>query len=647
MTAMVKKILSKYKFLICMNVGLLVFLLVMLWIKPVDNLRKYNIYSHPGQLETQLMPIYGNISVSQEFEVTDNVDSFEICIKPMNDLYHGNFFVRLTDERGEVVEEWNTDKLDIADEWIQYTLKDSGLIQGEEYRLEISAPSLDVNEAIGVPVFDSANKPSCIGKLVYTDMDDEIIEYADKVMSFGIYKKRLNIFAICALVSIFVAANIYGIYNDISSEWRSLPVLVASGFVMLFIMAPGSGPDEIFHYYSSFKLSNIILGRQNVLEVENKYRYDLPIHHNTNESFIKVYDELRYRTTGEPGTFTYEGVTDTLKQPVSHIAPALGMTIGRIVKMNFIQIYTLGRMFNLVMYIFLAWLAIKLTPVNKELMLIISIMPMTMHQAAQLSYDTVVNGLSLVLTAYVFKLLYDKMQIKVRDVVVLLTLLILLGPVKVIYFLLAMLILLIPGIQYRNLLDRLIKIGIIYAISLLSLFLTRGGDVTRVAQHSGKIEKYNMYFALSEPMRFAKLIIFNSEENIWIMVKGMIGSSLSGFSLAIPEYLTMGFLAVMILCAFSGQEKIIESKWQVIVIAALEIIGYLLVMLVFAFAETQYGSEYIGGIQGRYLIPFLTPFMYMLCGRKISIKLNRASLIVPIWFIEIGYITTTMHNIDF
>lgn len=648
---------SIYKFIgiISINVSLFLFMLLMLWIKPADGLRKYNIYSHPGEAEEVLLPVYGDRSVTQFFICSDKSDSFEIFLSPVNKEYHGSFKVSLFDQTGEIIEEWNTDKLDTSEGWVQYRLKNTSIEPGQEYRLMITAPDLDEFGAIGVSAFVSPEGVDGTGDLLYEGSADG--DHNGMTMSFGIYMHMINVFAIAAFICLFAGVNVCYVLRNKGTEKFALPVLITSGLIMMFILAPGCGPDDIYHYYSSIGLSNKLLLRDDINVIEKKYESDLPIHHNTNTALVETFEGLRYRVGSVEGTFIYEGRKDKLKWPLSHLAQAVGITIGRLLKLGFIRVYTLGRLFNMAAYIALALLAIRLVPVNKELMLMLAILPMSMQQATQLSYDAPVNGLALVYVGYVFKILYEKKTFSWKNTLFCTLLLTAISPLKVVYILLGLMMLLIPRSQFRTLIDRILKIGIQAICALISLILTRGGDVTaNVVRDSvnatgvvgtPEVQNYSIRFLFGYPVRFIRFIIMNGESHFSDMIKGMLGGSLSGFTLNIPEYLVMFFALCLIICAIADKEAVIEKRWQACIVGLMVLLGYCAILTVFAFAETIYGLPYIGGTQGRYLIPFLFPAMYCLCGRKSSININRFSLFIPLSFIEIGYISEVISNINF
>lgn len=639
--------MQRCKTLIIINAVLVCFLLFMLWIRPIDNLRKYNIYNHYADSDDSVL-IYGDMSLTQTFTCTAETDSFELSVSPANDSYHGSYNVSLSDENG-IVNEWTTEKLDTAKGWVQYHLKGRVFEPEHSYTISVCAPGLDVTDAIKVFIGSASGKASGVGEFSYSKQRMPVDPDEGSVLCFGVYRKIINVFAIAAIIIVFLAANICIVFKEKGMKFLSLPIMIASAFVMLLIMAPGSGPDDRFHYYSAFELSNILMGRTNTGEIENRYYDNLPIHHNTNEAFVKVYEELRYRIAGEEGTFYYDEQKDKLIQPLSHLAQALGITVGRVLGLNFIQIYTLARIANMSLYILLVYIAVRVIPVNRELMTMMGIMPMAMHQATQLSYDAVVNGMAFLFTGYIIKLIYDNTAVTWRNIAICAILLGIMSPIKVIYFLLGVLIMVIPSDRFRSQKDRIKKTLVVFIGVAAASLVTKLTDIMTLFRHyevgGATVDRYNVGFAISNPGRFAALVMASAEDNLWMMIKGATGSSLAGMTLGIPEYLVIAFILVISICAIEGNGQVISRGWQRIIIGLMFCAGYILVFIVFAFSFTKYGLPYVDGIQGRYLIPFLLPVLYSLKGSRDGGRIDCIDLFIPVWFIELGYIVSVMSSI--
>lgn len=643
------KIYIKCKPYIFLNLGLLLFLLVLIWIKPASTLKKYDIY--PPNESLKQFNIWGDVVLYQWFECSEVENGLELYVLPVNNSYHGSFNVRLLDEDSNIFGEWIIDKLDIDNDRINLKLKDDRTMMPEcRYCLEVSASGLTKDNGINVYILDSREYGSQrIGNMIVENMEEPGADLSGKALGFGIYRAYRNIFAELAIIIVFLIANIYQVFKDKGVDKLALPMLMSCGMIMLLIMAPASGLDEDYHYYSAFKLSNMIMGRSNADEVENKYRLTIPIEYNANSTFVRVIEEIRYRTAGEEGVFIYDGDKDPLIQPLSHLAPALGLTVGRLLNMNFIQIYTMGRIFNMCFYVLLAYAAVRLVPVNKELMLLIAMMPMAMHQSAQLSYDAVVNGMSLLFIGYILMIMFREKKFSWKDIFICIVILGLMGPIKIVYSLLAIIILAVPDKRFRSVKDRIIKLGTPILGGFIVLLILKGTTIiTNITDANGNVgwaeETYTLGYVFAEPVRYLKLLLSSIESTMWPHMTVSVGSLASG-DLLIPEYIVIFYMTIMVLCAISDKSGTYLSVRQKAVFCSTFVIGIIALYVVFSFNCTGYGDTKIVGVHGRYFIPFIPLLMYSLLNDRIRTDIKREYLFVPIWFVFTAYIVSVMSSV--
>ncbi len=450
--------------------------------------------------------------------------------------------------------------------------------------------------------------------------------------------EMVNVFALIAIVTVFLMANIWLALKDRGVVSYALPVTLLAGFMMLVLLAPGSAPDEKFHYYSSLKLSNVLLFRSNINEMECEYEFTLEEMRNANDSFVMQKEGLFRRGSFDNGTMEVPDAASPYRNFISHLAPAIGMSIGRLLRLNFISVYFLARLFNLIQYALLAYLAVRLVPVNKELMLMIALMPMPLQQCTGTSYDSVLNGLSMVFIAYVLKIINSRKRPAVKELVICLILLILLAPVKIVYILLAIMLLAISK-------DYLIKALPVFIVAGVVLFMIKGDDIMAIASGSygeewwtGGLEAHNIAFLYQFPLRYIKAIIYSLEMDGITYIKDAAGIGLCAASVTIPDMFAIGYLLVMFLCALSVREYIVPERWQRVMILITSVMGIMAIFTVFLFGCTVYGRPRIMGAQGRYFLPFLIPAIYCLKGKRIHTDIERSDLLLPAWFILMGYV---------
>ena len=85
--------------------------------------------------------------------------------------------------------------------------------------------------------------------------------------------------------------------------------------------------------------------------------------------------------------------------PVGYVPQAAGIAIGRLIGVEPLTAFYLGRLTNLLISIALAFFAIRLAPFGKPLFLLIGLLPMTMFELASLSCDALTISGAIFFTA--------------------------------------------------------------------------------------------------------------------------------------------------------------------------------------------------------------------------------------------------------
>ncbi|MDO4623481.1 MAG: DUF2142 domain-containing protein [Eubacteriales bacterium] len=187
---------------------------------------------------------------------------------------------------------------------------------------------------------------------------------------------------------------------------------LVTGMIFILILPVQSIPDEPAHMETAYAISNHILGIPDVgdgylLMRRDDAEYPLDTLYNREE--LKEFwfslnkhveqEELVPAVRGNLGTHTFQ-----------HLMPALGLTLGRLLKMSTAGAYTLGRIFALLTYILLTWLSIRLLPFGKMLLFTIALMPMSMQMGMSYSYDSLLIPLSWLILSITLHLAYPEKE---------------------------------------------------------------------------------------------------------------------------------------------------------------------------------------------------------------------------------------------
>ncbi len=241
-----------------------------------------------------------------------------------------------------------------------------------------------------------------------------------------------------------------------SPEWFFLAIAIPFGMALLILTPPIQSPDEDFHLLRAFQLSE---GRVIAEKRGDETGGELPISLGQlidRFAHLPFYEEQKTNVAEIREAFSiplnaserqFMGFsTIALQPPLGHVPQAVGLLLGRQVTQSVLVGLYLGRFFNLLASVLIAFWAIRRTPVCKWGFVGLSLLPMALFLAASLSSDGLTNALTSLFLAEILRAAFgDSERLTTRD----LSWLTVLGGVvggliKQAYFPLAICFLLIP-----------------------------------------------------------------------------------------------------------------------------------------------------------------------------------------------------------
>ena len=448
-------------------------------------------------------------------------------------------------------------------------------------------------------------------------------------------------------------------------------IIMCLGILYMLVLAPLSAPDEVSHYISAYELSNRFLGLPGADEDGYIYiREEDDWIEDVNQEFRNWKEEQKdaventaddakedqkgtpvilgqtlkeetYKAIHDGGAVKKETVHDESSEkmsglrvsrqpsvrttPLAYVPQALGFTLARVLGLNSIALLYLGRFFNLLLFAAVGTLTIKRLSFGKNAFFGVSILPMSLHLAASLSYDVVILAGSGLFAAVCLDLAYKAEKVSVKDVVLLACIMAVMGPCKMVYGAIAGFCLLIPVKKFGNW-----KKWTISAVAVLGSFLA-AMDVVNLRTVAMYTQESDSYVAWAEEAgySFAELIhqpvhvlqlFYNTVA--WqgeSLYSGMLGEALGNRDAVLnTPYLVILLLTVcLILLALKkpGEEIVIKIKARLwIWFICLVIFGALMFSMLLAW--TPKSSNMVQGVQGRYMLPLLPIFLLTLKNQK-------------------------------
>jgi uncharacterized membrane protein len=298
--------------------------------------------------------------------------------------------------------------------------------------------------------------------------------------------------------------------------------------------------------------------------------------------------------------------------PVPYIISAFAITLGKLLNLSPIILIYLGRLANLLVWVFLTYLAIRIIPIHKWVLFMVALIPMTLFEAASLSADSLILGLSFLIVAIFFKYAFDenKKSINIKDVYILFILVLLLSLSKQIYFVLLLLIFLIPSEKFGGRKKMFYTAGFL----LLAILLISGGwsllvkdlyvPIVPQISISGQI-----LYILGDPLRFPYALLktfFYRGLSYQLLFVGNFW-----LDIPLPIWWIGAFVTSIVPVALLDKSRHLISKKQKLISLSIFIMIFLLVCAFVYISWTVVGQNMIDGIQGRYFIPIL-PLLFLL-----------------------------------
>ena len=427
-------------------------------------------------------------------------------------------------------------------------------------------------------------------------------------------------------------------------------ILVVLGVMYSAVFPPATVPDEFYHFESSYKYSDYLMLKDPQadalpMRADDKTMLDASQKDLTYQSYTTVKDNLSLLSTDstEVTVTPLNAFGFDTNPPQLKIPSALGITLARLLDLGSYPLFYLGRLFNFLFFALLAFFAVKITPVAKKAFMAISLLPMTLHITSSFSYDAGILGLSFLLIALCLKAIYSKERVATRVFVGIAVVTFLLAPCKVIYALLAFMVLLIPlkafSSKPRAILFKtgvpLLSIGtvLLFRLATMSSLASMGSTAADALGSRGgdQGQLHSIFEFFSDPMGTITLFIKTLDQFGDFYFSTTIGGSLGWFQpgLVAPWFIVLAFALILLLSFLRSPKDDYEVPFKHKLLYVILSCGMFFGVMLSMFLGWTFQSDfYIMGVQGRYFLPFLPLIALVIYNRTIVVKKDLSSLIL-------------------
>lgn len=401
--------------------------------------------------------------------------------------------------------------------------------------------------------------------------------------------------------------------------------------------------DEKRHFMSAYNLSYGNINFQEPI-LDKTFMNTIPrgAHYTVLDSFFKTPYEY------EEGFLEDEAdSTPAPYNPIFYIPSALGILIARLLRGSVADVFLLGRIFNLMAYLALAIMTIKILPFKKNLFYVILLIPIFLCYSATYSIDGLGIGVISLFIAYCLKLYNSKPEeITLKKVATLL----LLFAFVLIYksmsaILLATIFLILP---IKTIFKQNKKKIFLVLIGIIILFIALLKLQQPVSIQDNRFEGVDS----TEQIRN----IITTPQNAIIALKNHIKNTIFNYAWLKdfnPELFvnTIGNSVFMVMMfyyfyiAIRDDSKNFSFKEKMILLGAFALV-YLSNSLLFYIACTPVRAHMILGYQVRYIFPFVSLILMCCSTKNLKSQKQEDEVIkitcLPIIFIIIGIIGAIM-----
>lgn len=423
----------------------------------------------------------------------------------------------------------------------------------------------------------------------------------------------------------FLLGSIFLVY--VSNNIIKNAILTSLTFGMIFSISTTYNHflDEKKHFMTAFNIAfgNFDYGKN---PITDKQIEELP--QVTKFSFIDDFLSNSYKPLIS-SEVNMEDVPSTpaTYNPVLYLFSALGIFIAKTLTGSIIDIYIMGRIFNLLLYTILICFALKLLPYKKNIFFIVVLMPMALILAASYSIDGICIGCVSVFIAYCLKIKEENKTISLKNFICLIGMFfVLLLAKSMAYIMVALIFLMLPIIptlkKNKKYLPIIISLTVISIILLLVLALyikntkitsdTRGGSNIDVTRQLDNI-MHNPEFDLKLLISHMRSSLFNMDW--YISIYTPVFFTQDATFLIIPMILFVLYVSI------TEDDYNFNTKEKILLISSF-ICVYVMTSAVLYLSFTEVEALYVKGYQSRYVIPIL-PLILMCLSNK-RIKYNKS-----------------------
>jgi len=398
-------------------------------------------------------------------------------------------------------------------------------------------------------------------------------------------------------------------------------LLLLFGLPMIVLIPPGAGYDEEDHLVRVWELSKLsmIPGQLSPQEMNYPIAFrDFAYRQQGSAGILRreFWEKYARAPLYEYGKVHREIDTKSVYSPVLLLPQAMMLRLlAREPDVAVLPLFYAARFASLLSYLVLVWLAIRLIPFGRWILLALALAPVVLFQATTITPDAISNGIGFLFTAGTLKVA-ENPEIRWRELAILAVLIALLFFAKLNLIALVLLpFLLIPPKKFSQ---RRMYRSLLAATLLLFVLEVAGWNFIAAARSNPLLANEanpagQLFYVLSYPLSFLWTVIRDVLTNGRVYLQGWINGY--GYYYWTPPSIVSALFVLGLAVALwvDSRRKQLSSKYRLVLVLVF-LAGYLATVASLYLTFTPVGADRIFGVQGRYFIPLALLLLLALPG---------------------------------
>lgn len=501
---------------------------------------------------------------------------------------------------------------DTGEEYLNRKINDNEIIKNRQTgkpAIKISCTSVEKN----LSEFPVAKYHMYIVNESSMNIPVSVIENLDGIQTINIslikdtwLGHKIALLIINLLVFYVIVICIYSKEKKFTVERFFLISVIPLSIVYFILMLPWSAPDTRSHFLATYRLSNMMLGKEEWVGREADVEFYHDFWKEGKNPDMQDIASVVYNATlkAENNELVMWPVPEERMEYYSlfcYLPQVLGLSLGRMLGLGSVMAIYLARLFMVVTYICCCYNAIKKTPTGKFIFAAIPLLPISLMMSNAFSYDPMVMLVTLNFLSSLL-LLYKNPESK-SALIECMVWTFLTGSVKGggYLILLPLVLIFIGRKQSSKIIGKIVVSGLL-SITLFNILLPMGSSFFQLGEDA--TGNLSAFYGFSNPVKYINMWIETYTlliDNLTINIGGRFLAQLED---TIPTVIITGMILCTVLFSMYEKDDVCFGKKDKIIFEVVVFIGFFFtpVMLL---SFTPVGFEYIAGVQGRYNLPML------------------------------------------